>query len=186
MVEPLDSSAAFDLNHYYKTGKKAYRGVFQKHVPYLTVLMNCIYWSSDYPRLLTKTFIKSHWDDPSRRLRIIGDISCDVQGAIEFTLRCTNPGAPAFTYLIDSDSSQPGVAGNGPVVMAVDNLPCELPRESSTSFSGTLLRFIPDLAKANFRADFSSLDLPRELKDAIIVYRGQLTPNYEYLQKYLS
>ncbi len=186
MVEPLDSSAAFNLNHYYQMGKKAYRGVFQKHVPYLTVLMNCIYWSSDYPRLLTKTFIKSHWDEPSRRLRVIGDISCDVQGAIEFTMRCTNPGAPAFTYLIDSDSSQPGVAGNGPVVMAVDNLPCELPRESSTSFSGTLLRFIPDLAKANFRADFSSLDLPRELKDAIIVYRGQLTPNYEYLQKYLS
>ena len=186
MVEPIDSNSEFDLNHYYQEGSKAYRGVFEKHIPHLTVLMNCIYWSSDYPRLLTKDFIKTHWNDPNRRLRVVGDISCDVQGAIQFTLHCTNPGEPSFTYVVKDDAAHPGVKGDGPVVMAVDNLPCELPRESSTSFSETLLQFIPSLAKADFQVDFSSLSLPRELKDAVITYRGQLTPNYEYLQEYLS
>jgi alanine dehydrogenase len=186
MVEPLEAGAQFNLDHYYKMGSKAYRGVFEGYVPYLTVLMNCIYWSTAYPRLVTKEFIKKHWKEPDRRIRVIGDISCDVQGAIEFTLQCTNAGSPAFTYLVDEDSAETGVAGTGPVIMAVDNLPCELPRESSTSFSETLLRFIPVLARTNFQSDFSKLDLPRELKDAVIVYRGKLTPKYEYLQEYLS
>jgi alanine dehydrogenase len=186
MVEPLEAGAEFDLNHYYKMGGKAYKGIFEKHIPYLTVLMNCIYWSAAYPRLVAREFIKKHWNEPDRRLRVIGDISCDVQGAIEITLHCTNPGAPAFTYLVDEDRAEPGVAGRGPVIMAVDNLPCELPRESSTSFSETLLRFIPVLAETDFQTDFSTLGLPRELKDAVIVHRGKLTPKYEYLHEYLS
>jgi alpha-aminoadipic semialdehyde synthase len=69
--------------------------------------------------------------------------------------------------------------------MAVDNLPCELPRESSTSFSETLLDFIPVLAGADFTTTFSNLELPRELKDAIIVYRGELTEKFQYLEQYL-
>ena len=66
--------------------------------------------------------------------------------------------------------------------MSVDNLPCELPRESSTSFSETLRSFIPVLAKADFDVSFEELDLPRELLDAVIVYQGQLTKNFEYLK----
>lgn len=186
LVEPISKSDTFELQDYYKNGSTKYRGVFENYVPYLTVLMNCIYWSPKYPRLIRKDFIKKHWRDSGRRLRAVGDISCDVQGAIEFTLDCTNPGAPAFTYLVQEDRAETGVVGNGPVVMAVDNLPCELPRESSSSFSETLLRFITSLAKADFTADFNNLDLPREIKDAVIVYRGSLTKNYEYLEKHLS
>ncbi|MFW9786649.1 MAG: hypothetical protein ACFFE2_05990 [Candidatus Thorarchaeota archaeon] len=186
MVEPRDTSQQFDLQDYYKNGKSKYVGVFHKYIPYITVLMNCIYWSDKYPRLVTKEFIQHHWKQESRRLQIVGDISCDIQGAIEFTLNCTKPDKPAFTYIVDEDQAKLGVIGDGPVVMAVDNLPAELPRESSMSFSETLLDFIPALAKADFTVKFTELNLPRELKDAIIVYQGKLTENYQYLTQYIQ
>ncbi len=185
MVEPKDPSAKFDLQDYYKNGKSKYTGIFHRHIPYITVLMNCIYWTNKSPRLLTLDFIRTHWKKDGRKLQVVGDISCDIKGAIEFTVKCTNADRPAFTYIIDENRAELGVEGEGPVVMAVDNLPCELPRESSTSFSETLLNFIPALAGADFVVPFSKLELPREFKDAIIVYRGKLTEKFKYLKQYL-
>ena len=186
MVVPKDSSAKFELQDYYGSGNEKYRGVFHNYVQYLTVIMNCIYWTKKYPRLITKDFIREHWKDELRRLHVIGDISCDIGGAIEFTLHCTTPAKPAFVYLVNEDRIELGVKGDGPVVVAVDNLPCELPREASSSFGNTLLEFIPALAKADFKASFENLNLPREIKDAVIVYRGKLTKDYEYLNQYLN
>lgn len=186
MVEPINPSAHFDLQDYYTHGTTKYRSIFDRHLPYLTVLMNCIFWTSKSPRLLTKEFIERHWHEASRKLRIVGDISCDIEGAIEFTLTSTTPEQPVFTYLIDQDRIELGVKGDGPVVMAVDNLPCELPREASTSFSSTLVDYIPLLADADFTVPFQKLSLPRELKDAVIVYRGQLTEEYQYISEYLK
>jgi len=147
--------------------------------------MNCIYWSNKYPRLVTLDFIRDHWKSNNRKLQVIGDISCDIKGAIEPTVRCTSADRPAFTYIIDENRAELGVKGEGPVIIAVDNLPCELPRESSTSFGETLLDFIPPLANADFTTSFQSLELPRELKDAVIVYRGKLTEKFQYLEQYL-
>ncbi|MFW9910912.1 MAG: hypothetical protein ACFFEU_00445 [Candidatus Thorarchaeota archaeon] len=186
MVEPKEQGVEFDLQDYYKYGAAKYRGVFHEYVPYMPVVLNCIYWTEKYPRLITKDFIKGHWKDKNRRLEVVGDISCDVDGAIEFTVRTANPGSPAFTYLVEEDRAEVGVEGEGPVVMAVDNLPAELPRESSTSFSETLLDYIPALAKTDFTVPFDNLELPKELKDAVIVYQGKLTNDYEYLKEYLS
>jgi len=185
-VEPIDPTSRFDLQDYYEHGKTKYKAVFEKYIPYLTILLNCIYWSDKYPRLVSKDFIRSHWTDKLRKLRVVGDISCDIEGAIEFTLTATNPASPAFTYLVKKNRIVGGVSGEGPVVMAVDNLPSELPRESSASFSTSLLEYIPSLANADFSVPFEILDLPRELKDAIIVYQGNLTKNYDYLRQYLN
>ncbi|MHA2431637.1 MAG: hypothetical protein ACXADO_00225 [Candidatus Thorarchaeota archaeon] len=185
MVQPKDSAEDFVLQDYYKNGASKYRGVFEKYVPHLVMILNCIYWSDKYPRLVTKNFIKKHWQADNRKLEVVGDISCDVEGAIQFTVQTTNPGNPAFTYIVDQDCAELGVKGDGPVVMAVDNLPCELPRESSTFFSETLLDYIPALAKADFAVPFQQLNLPKEFKDAVIVYKGELTKDYEYLEEYL-
>ncbi|MCF2137289.1 MAG: hypothetical protein K9W43_08625 [Candidatus Thorarchaeota archaeon] len=185
MVEPKDEGKLFDLQDYYTYGAEKYRGIFHKHVPFLTVLVNCIYWTNKYPRLITKSFLHEHWNSKDWRLKLIGDISCDVNGAIEFTEMSTKPDNPAFTYIVANGSARLGVAGDGPVVIAVDNLPCELPRESSTSFSNSLTPYIPSLAVANFGASFDDLNLPREIKDAVVVYRGELTARYSYLDKYL-
>lgn len=176
----------FDLQDYYAHGLDKYHGIFHEHAKYLTVLMNCIYWSPKYPRLLTKDFIENYWSKTKHKLIVLGDISCDIEGAIEFTVKCTKPDEPAFTYNIETKTADPSITTEGPVIMAVDNLPCELPIESSTSFSETLLDFIPPLAETDFTVEFNKLDLCRELKDAIIVYRGSLTEQYTYLNKYLN
>ena len=70
--------------------------------------------------------------------------------------------------------------------MAVDNLPCELPKESSRDFSDALKRFVPEIAKADFSVDFDKLQLPPEIKKAVIAYHGELTPNYRYIEKFLE
>ena len=69
--------------------------------------------------------------------------------------------------------------------MAVDNLPCEVPKESSQEFSDSLLRFIPSIAKADFSVDFERLSLPPEIKKAVILHHGKLTPDYQYINKFL-
>jgi alpha-aminoadipic semialdehyde synthase len=149
--------------------------------------MNCIFWSEKYPRLLTKKYLKKSFKTKEKpRLRVIGDISADVNGAIEFTEKTTSPDNPVFIYNPNTDTIKDGYEGDGVVVMAVDNLPCELPRESSQSFSETLLHFVPDVMKADFTAaDFNAVALPAEIKNAVILYQGKLTSTYQYINKYL-
>ncbi|MCK4719015.1 hypothetical protein KAU08_00075 [bacterium] len=185
MVEPVDKGGVFELQDYYDNPEK-YRGVFSKFIPHLTVLMNCIFWTDDYPRLLVKDQVVEMYSSGDPKLIVIGDISCDIDGAVEVTVKATDPGNPIYVYDVDSGLAIDGVKGNGPVILAVDNLPCELPREASTRFSGTLRDFIPDLVKADFSVGFDQLDLPEPLKRSVIIYHGKLTPEYEYLNEFLN
>lgn len=185
MAEPNDPSIKFELQDYYKHPEK-YRGVFDKFVPHLAMLINCIYWDKRYPRLVTKDLLKRLYSGKGgARLKVIGDISCDVNGAIEATAKCTDPGNPVFVYDVDKDAALDGWEGNGPVILAVDNLPCEVARESSADFSLALEKFVPEIAKANYSVPFEELSLPKEIKNAVIVYQGELTPDYKYLEEYL-
>ena len=70
--------------------------------------------------------------------------------------------------------------------MAVDNLPCELPRESSEYFSRVLRDMVPSIGRADWRADLDALELPSYLERALIVHKGELTPAYEYLSDHLK
>ena len=79
-----------------------------------------------------------------------------------------------------------GVAGDGPVILAVDFLPCELPVDSSNFFSRALSPFVPALARADFSRALADSGLPSELQRATIVYRGGLTEPYRYLREYLG
>ena len=79
-----------------------------------------------------------------------------------------------------------GVEGHGPVVLAVDNLPCELPVESSQEFGNALLPHIKAVAGADYSVSYEDLDLPSAIKRAVITHRGKLTPDYEHLQEYLD
>jgi len=96
MVQPILSSDSFELQDYYKHPEK-YESVFQKYIPDLTILMNCIYWDSKYPRLVTKEFLKRNFSD-QMRLQVIGDISVDINGAIECTEKSTEPDTPVYVY----------------------------------------------------------------------------------------
>ena len=184
MVEPNQATASFDLQDYYQHPEK-YHSVFDRYLPHLTILMNCIYWNRQYPRLVTKDYVKSMQLD-DMRLQVIGDISIDLNGAVEFTEKATTPDAPTFVYDPQSDSITDGIAGKGIAVMAVDNLPCELPKESSKKFSKALYDFVPAIAKADYRVPFNVCQLPPEVKKAVILYHGKLTEKYTYLEQYLS
>lgn len=192
MVEPLDPHASFALQEYYHHPER-YRSRFESYLPYLTVLINGIFWTPRYPRLVTKAGLRALFEQQGTpKLRVIGDISCDTEGAIECTLQTTNPGCPVYVYNpFTGEAQEPGAdahacSGPGVVILAVDNLPCELPRESSTHFSSTLMPFIPALAEADYAAPFEEVNLPPILKNAFILWHGELTPPYRYLEKHVE
>jgi alanine dehydrogenase len=186
IVEPAPPGATFDLQDYYDHPEK-YRGIFERYLPFLTVLVNAIYWTERYPRLVTKDYLATLFGPEARpTLRVIGDVSCDVEGAIECTVKSTEPGDPIYVYNPLTGAIQSGYEGEGIVVMAVDILPSELPREASTDFSRILEPFIPAIARGDYSVPFAKCDLPPEIKRAVIVYQGKLTPDYEYIQDYLE
>lgn len=186
MVQPIEAGRTFDLQEYYQHPER-YRGVFAKHVPYLTVLVNCIYWTEAYPRLVTCGLLKDLFVKGEQpRLRVIGDISIDIEGAIECSRKATDPGDPVYVYLPAEDRIEDGVEGAGPVVLAVDNLPCELPVEASGDFGDALLPYVEAIAQADYSQPFDRLDLPDPIKGAVIAHRGKLAPGYEYLREHLA
>lgn len=185
MVEPVSADGIFDLNDYYNYPEK-YRSKFHRYLPYLSILMNCIYWNAKYPRLVTKNDIKHLFNNAGPRLKVIGDISCDIEGAIEVTLHTTDPGMPVFTHNPQDDTASLGFEGSGVVVMAVDNLPCELPRESSIDFSKVVKRFVPAIVSVDYRRSFEEIELPPEIKRALILHKGKLTPNYKYIEQFVG
>jgi len=179
-----DNKRPFDLQGFYDHPER-YRGTFERYVPYLTMIVNCIYWEEKYPRLVTRAYLRQLYGAGEPRLRVIGDISCDVEGAIECTIRCTEVDEPVFVYDPSTGEATDGYAGEGLVVMAVDILPSELPRDASVDFSGVLMEFIPAIATADFSVPFEQLELPLEIKKAVIAHRGELTPDYRYIERFL-
>jgi alpha-aminoadipic semialdehyde synthase len=179
-----DPEHRFDLQDYYRN-PEGYRSVFARYLPHLTVLMNCNYWDERYPRLVTVDEIRSLYRTPPR-LRVIGDLGCDIGGAVQCTTRCTEPGDPVFVFDVDSEETTSGFSGNGPAILAVDILPSELPLEASGEFAKSLASVLPALADADFDQEFDSLEIPPEIKRAIIVHRGRLTPDFQYLQDHLT
>jgi alpha-aminoadipic semialdehyde synthase len=185
MIEPIKPDGTFDLQDYYDNPQN-FRSRFESYLQHLTVLVNCIYWDARYPRLVTFDYLKRAYSTPHPPpLRVIGDISCDVEGAIQCTVKATDPGNPVYVYDPIDSKANDGWEGFGPVVMAVDNLPCELSKEASGFFSNVLSPFITKLVKADYSAPFAELELPDELRGAVILHQGAFTPEFKYLSKYL-
>jgi saccharopine dehydrogenase (NAD+, L-lysine forming) len=184
LVEPISNAEDFDLHDYYARPER-YRGVFERFAPSLTAVVNAIYWDARYPRLITKPYLKELFAGGRPRLRVIGDISCDIEGSMECTVAATTPDNPVFVYDPATETTMSGTAGQGVVVMAVDILPSELPRDASADFSRVLLPFVPAIAGADYSQPFEQLDLPPEIKRAMIVYHGEFTPAYCHLAQFL-
>ena len=186
IVAPIDSAAAFELQDYYANPEK-YRSDFERYLPHLTVLMNCNYWDERYPRLVTIDELRMVYQGSTApRLRVIGDLGCDVGGAIQCTTKCTEPGDPVFVYDVSTGETTSGCNGNGPAVLAVDILPSELPLEASEEFAKALAPTLPALARADFTQPLDSLEIPSEIARAVIVHHGELTPDFAYLADYLA
>ncbi len=184
-VEPKTPGHGFNLQEYF-AHPELYRSKFETYLNYLTVLVNCIYWNERYPRLVTKGFLKQIFLAGRPKLLIIGDISCDIEGSIEATVKVTNPGEPFFVYNPIQEKAVDGVEGEGVVIMAVDNLPCELARAASHEFGLSLMPFLPSLARVDFRKNLEQLDLPAPIRRALLVHKGKLTPGYEYIERFVK
>ena len=181
MFEKKDGTE-FGLQDYFNNPEK-YKSQFDKYLPFIDVLINAIYWDTPYPKLLTKDYLEKNKDN--YRIKLVTDITCDINGSVEITYKSTPSDNPAFVYDPKTGKYSDGFYGEGIVDIAIDNLPCELPRDSSAEFSKSLMPFLPALAKADFTKSFSEIELPNEIKQAIIVYKGELTDRYKYIEKYL-
>ncbi len=180
MFVPRDPNASFELQHYFQH-PDLYRSIFDRYLPHLNVLVNGIYWNEKVSRLVTKSFLRSLYAAGQPHLRVIGDISCDIGGGIEATVRATDPDEPCFVYDVETGEAHAGYAGRGPVIMAVDNLPCELPLESSEHFSNSLRDFMIELTRTDLgrREALEALSYP--LRSSLIAFRGELEPQFRYL-----
>ncbi|MGE4539940.1 MAG: bifunctional lysine ketoglutarate reductase /saccharopine dehydrogenase family protein [Bacteroidales bacterium] len=183
--EPIDTDQVFELSHYYKH-PEAYKNSFEKFVPKLSILMNCMYWDTKYPRIVTKDFLEELYASGEPKLKVIGDVTCDPDGSIECTHKGTEIEDPVFVYNPKTRDYKMGFEGDGVLVMAVDILPSELPRESSEAFSDALFPFVEAVAETDFGVDFDQLTLPAPLKRALILHQGELTPDYGYLKKFVE
>ncbi len=184
LVRPL--AGTFDLQDYYSHPEK-YESKFEDYLPLLSILVNGIYWTEKYPRLVTKEYLKQRTVlESTPRLQVIGDISCDIDGSIEITRKATKPDHPFFTYLADEDRFVDGVPALGTTVMAVDNLPCEFPRESSLEFSQVLRNFVPAIAAADFTRPATELELPSPILKALLLQRGEFAPDYAYMKAFVK
>ncbi len=185
LVEPVVTGAEFDLHEYYTTPEK-YKSAFEKYIPHIDMLINCVYWDAKYPRLVTKDYLQQLFADGTPKLKVIGDISCDVHGSVECTELATEIEDPIFVYHPATRTYKMGHEGDGVLIMSVDILPSELPRDASAGFADVLVNYVKAIADCDFSEDFETLDLPRAIKSALILHRGELTPHYKYIESHLK
>ena len=176
---------SFNLDHFLQFPNE-YDSLMQKYLPYFTLFVNGIYWENRFPRHITKDFMKKLYrESKGDKLKVIGDITCDIEGSVELTVKATASDNPAYVYEPLNDIIIDGIEGNGPVILAVDKLPAELPVQASKTFGDALLPFVRRLASADYSADYSNLEIPTEFKNAVIAHKGELTPDFKYLEKFL-
>jgi alanine dehydrogenase len=163
----------WDIQHFYNN-HEAYCCEFDNFLPYTDILINGIYWEESMPPLFTVKDTKQS----NFAIKVIADITCDVQGSVPITMEATNIYNPTFGW---SKSEQKQVAPFGEDtidIMAVTNLPTELPKNASEEFGSLLLEHILPLVA---RRDKQSI-----LKRATITSKGKLTKNYEYLTDFVN
>jgi saccharopine dehydrogenase (NAD+, L-lysine-forming) len=163
----------WDIQHFYNN-HEAYCCEFDNFLPYTDILINGIYWEESMPPL----FAVKDTKQSNFAIKVIADITCDVQGSVPITMEATNIYYPTFGW---SKSEQKQVAPFGEDtidIMAVTNLPTELPKNASEEFGSLLLEHILPLVA---RRDKQSI-----LKRATITSKGKLTKNYEYLTDFVN
>lgn len=182
LVERKDGNA-FDLQDYF-INHTLYKSKLEKYLRYCTVYMNGIYWDPDCPVFLPREAMKK-LQGKNQKMLMIGDVTCDINGSVEATVKSTWPDNPIFVYNAETAEITDGIKGVGFPNCTVDNLPCEFSRESSDFFSNSLMPFMERILNNDFSVSIDESDLPDEIKKAVIAHQGKLEENYRYLKKYL-
>ena len=125
---------AFSLSDFFKD-PTPYESTFLRFTKVADMFIACHYWNSKSPFLFTREEAKLK----DFRIKVVGDISCDVDGPVACTIRASTIEEPLYGYHPDTESEVAFNNQDAITVMAVDNLPTELPRDSSTDFGNNLL-----------------------------------------------
>ena len=132
------------------------------------------FYGDGAPYLYTRSDVKS----PDFNVKVVADVSCDVDGPVATTLRASTIADPIYGYNPETESEIDYKDSKAIVVMAVDNLPCELPQDASEGFGEMFL-------KAVIPAFFNN-DADGVLQRAKMTENGKLTENFAYLQGYVD
>mgnify|MGYP001394925185 CR=1 FL=1 len=164
----------FDKSEFY-SNPELYKSTFTRFLPEMDMYIPCHFWSNRSPFIITREDLKNE----NVRLSVVADISCDIDGPVACTIRPSKIADPIYGYDPISETEVDFTTKGAIAVMAVDNLPCELPLDASEDFGNELMRHVlPALLKEDpddmiARASETTAD-------------GQLTEYYSYLQNYVD
>jgi saccharopine dehydrogenase (NAD+, L-lysine forming) len=151
-----------------------FHSIFTRFASSCDVLIHCAYWDPNAPVLFTTR----EMSDPGFRISVIADVTCDLNGSIPSTTRTTTIEDKFFGYHPITGEEHPAFTPGTITVMAIDNLPCELPRDSSEGFGKHLIeRVMPDLLGG---------DKDELIHRATICSDGKLMPSFSYLEDFVS
>lgn len=167
------TDGGYEKQEFYSFPDK-YESHFLKFAEVSDILMGASYWDPKAPKLFKLEDIRS--DEFS--ISVIADITCDINGSIPTTLKSSTTQDPIYDIDRDSFEVLPAFGKQTSIsVMAIDNLPTELPRNASEDFGKQLIQhFIPELLKSESRI----------LDKATIAKEGDLTIEFIFLKDYVN
>ncbi|MBD0824303.1 NAD(P)-dependent oxidoreductase [Aestuariibaculum marinum] len=153
---------------------EAYQSDFMRFAKVTDLYIAGHFYGDGAPYLYTREDVKSK----DFNIRVVADISCDVDGPVATTLRASTIADPIYGYDPQTESETDYTKPDVIAVMAVDNLPCELPKDASEGFGDMFLQHV---IPAFFNNDKDGV-----LQRAKITENGKLTKRFTYLQDYVE
>ena len=165
--------APFDSQEFYSK-PYLYRSDFAQFARQADVLVAAAFWHPKAPKLFTLQQAQEPWF----RIRLIADITCDIDGSVPTTVRPSTVLNPFYDYdMIKGKTGEPFGSIGAITTMAVDNLPCEIPKDASQHFGHELSEYVfPRLMGQD----------DGMLMGATILKDGNLCTDFEYLSDYLA
>lgn len=151
-----------------------YSSDFERFTKVSDIYITAHFHANNAPVILTREMLQAN----NCKIKIVTDISCDINGPIACTLRSSTIDEPLYGYLPIEDREVDVFHPAAIVVIAVDNLPCELPKEASEGFGEM---FLEHVMPAFFNGDKDGV-----LKRAKVTEKGKLTPKFSHLQNYVD
>jgi saccharopine dehydrogenase (NAD+, L-lysine-forming) len=151
-----------------------WENTFTKFTKVADIFISAHFWDNKSAHFFTEEDVKS--DD--FKVKVIADITCDIKGSVPTTLRPSTIADPIYGYDRTTGEEAGSYADNSITIMAVDNLPCEIPKDASEGFGQDLIDKIIPL--------FLGEDSEKILERATIAQDGKLTKYFSYLQDYVD
>ena len=162
-----------DINDFFQNPQE-YDSNFERFTKVSDLYISGHFHANEAPKILTREMLKAN----DCKIKVVGDISCDVNGSIACALRTSTIEEPFYGYLPSEDKEVDVFHPAAIVVMAVDNLPCELPKDASEGFGEM---FMQHVIPAFFNGDKDGI-----LQRAKMTENGKLSPRFSYLQDYVD